>query len=76
MLESNRANSQLHHQSVSTVSIVIPCYNASHWIEETLESCVRQTYRSIEIIVIDDGSTDNSAEIANSYLKEGGISFT
>ena len=49
------------------VSIVIPCYNAERWIEEAIESCLNQTYSAIEVIVIDDGSTDCSLEIIKSY---------
>jgi len=45
------------------VSIVIPCYNASQFIEETVESIKQQSYHPIEIIVVDDGSTDNSLSI-------------
>lgn len=50
------------------VSIVIPNYNYAHFIRETLESAVHQTYSNIEIIVVDDGSTDNSVEIITEYV--------
>ena len=49
------------------VSVIIPCFNAEKWIAETIESCLKQTYPHIEIIVIDDSSTDNSLEIIKSY---------
>ena len=49
------------------VSILIPCFNAQDYIAEALDSCLNQTYNNIEIIVVDDGSTDNSQEIALSY---------
>lgn len=49
------------------VSIIIPCYNAERWIAEAIDSCLAQTYPSIETIVIDDGSTDRSLEIIKSY---------
>ncbi len=49
------------------VSIVIPSFNGERYLAETLESCLRQTYRNIEIIVVDDGSSDNSVKIAKSF---------
>lgn len=49
------------------VSIVIPCYNSAELISETLDCAVEQDYENKEIIVIDDGSTDNSPEIVKSY---------
>lgn len=49
------------------VSVIIPCYNAQEWIAEAIDSCLRQTYPRVEIIVIDDGSTDASLEIIKSY---------
>ncbi len=49
------------------VSIIIPCYNAERWLNEAIDSCLAQTYRPIEIIVIDDGYTDGSLEIIKSY---------
>jgi glycosyltransferase involved in cell wall biosynthesis len=45
------------------VSVVIPAYNAGDTVAETLESVCRQTYRNLQIIVVDDGSTDATAEI-------------
>ncbi len=42
------------------VSIIIPCYNVEMFIDETLRSCVEQTYPNIEVIIVDDGSTDKS----------------
>lgn len=44
------------------VSVCIPCYNAENYILETLQSLLNQTYKNFEIIVIDDGSEDNSIE--------------
>jgi glycosyltransferase involved in cell wall biosynthesis len=48
------------------VSVVIPAYNAASTIAETLESVISQTYNPIEVIVADDGSTDQTAEIIKS----------
>jgi len=49
------------------VSIIIPAYNAERFIKRVLESALAQTYKNIEIIVIDDGSTDKTAEIVKNY---------
>jgi glycosyltransferase involved in cell wall biosynthesis len=46
-----------------TVSVLIPCYNAEKYIGETLESVFHQTWPEIEIIVVNDGSTDSSADV-------------
>ncbi len=51
------------------VSILIPMFNSELYIAETLESCFAQTYKNIEIIVVDDGSTDNSLAIVRNYEK-------
>ena len=50
-----------------TVSVVIPCYNAACFLKETLDSVLAQTVTPLEVIVIDDGSTDDSAAIAESF---------
>lgn len=49
------------------VSIIIPCYNAERYLEATLQSALAQTYLNCEIIVIDDGSTDDSIKILKKY---------
>ena len=49
------------------VSVVIPCYNSKRYLAEAIESALLQTYSRIEIIVVDDGSTDETARIARSY---------
>jgi glycosyltransferase involved in cell wall biosynthesis len=49
------------------VSIVIPIYNSEQFLKESLESVINQTYQNIEIICVNDGSTDNSLEILKSY---------
>ncbi|MGL4879724.1 MAG: glycosyltransferase, partial [Waterburya sp.] len=51
------------------VSILITCYNAERWIEQTITSALNQTYPQIEIIVIDHGSSDRSLEIIKSFGK-------
>ena len=52
------------------VSIVIPVYNVEQYLPETLNSLVRQTYRNIEIICVDDGSTDSSVAMIQQYMQK------
>ncbi len=51
------------------VSVVIPTYNAANFIRECLEASIRQSYRNIEIIVVDDGSNDSTMQICRSYAE-------
>jgi glycosyltransferase involved in cell wall biosynthesis len=53
------------------VSILIPAFNAQRWITETLRSAMAQTWRPIEIIVVDDGSTDGTADIVRQFEPSG-----
>ena len=49
------------------VSIIIPVYNGSNYMREAIDSALAQTYKNIEVIVVNDGSNDNTEEIALSY---------
>jgi glycosyltransferase involved in cell wall biosynthesis len=55
--------------SIPLVSICIPCYNAQQYIEDTLKSLLSQTYPAIEIIVVDDKSTDDCFTIIETYAQ-------
>ena len=49
------------------VSVIIPVYNSAQFLKQSLESVINQTYQNIEIICVNDGSTDNSLEILQQY---------
>lgn len=49
------------------VSVIIPIFNSEEYLEETIQSVISQTYKNIEIILINDGSNDGSAEICKKY---------
>ena len=55
---------------VPRVSVCVPSYNHSRFLAQTLDSILSQTYLDLEIIIVDDGSTDNSFEIAQRYQSE------
>ena len=55
---------------MSCLSVIVPCYNGEKFIGRCLESLVNQTLQDIEIIVINDGSTDNSQDIIDSYANK------
>ena len=51
------------------ISIIVPVYNVEEYLERCVDSLITQTYHNIEILLIDDGSTDNSFSICNRYAK-------
>jgi len=60
-------NTKYQVPNTNLVSVVIPTYNKAQYLKEAIESVLNQTYKNIEIIVIDDGSTDESREVVNSF---------
>lgn len=52
------------------ISIIVPIYNAEEWLEKCIESIINQTYKNIEILLINDGSTDNSLKICEKFAKK------
>lgn len=57
------------------VTIVIASYNNSKYINHCIETVVNQTYKNIEIIIIDDGSTDNTKRVCRNYLADTRVTF-
>ena len=52
------------------ISVIIPVYNAEKYLNKTLESILKQSLKDIEVICVDDGSTDGSVEIIQSFIKK------
>lgn len=53
-----------------TLSIVVPCYKQAEFLSETLDSILKQTFQDWECIVVNDGSPDNTSQVANKYVKQ------
>ncbi|MDF4756482.1 glycosyltransferase family A protein, partial [Vibrio parahaemolyticus] len=57
-------------EQTQLVSVIVPLYNAEKYIEETMESILNQTYKNIEIVIVDDGSKDQSSSIVKNLKKK------
>jgi len=55
---------------VPLISIIVPVYNAESYLSRCLESIINQTYQNLEIIIVDDGSTDQCGEICDAYARK------
>src|SRR5436305_9517307 len=51
------------------VSVIIPCKNGAAWLADAIESCLKQTWEDLEIIVVDNGSSDHSVEVAKRFRR-------
>jgi glycosyltransferase involved in cell wall biosynthesis len=59
---------RVHARAIQvTVSIVIPCFNHARYLRDAIDSCLEQAWPGLEVIVVDDGSTDDSAAVARRY---------
>lgn len=54
---------------IGTISVIVPIYNTEPYLNKCIDSIIGQTYQDLEIILVDDGSTDRSGEICNAYEK-------
>src|SRR3989344_7351377 len=57
------------------VSIIVPAYNAEKFMKDAIDSALAQTYSNIEVVVLNDGSTDGTAKIIKPYLKDKRIIY-
>src|SRR2546421_6890069 len=57
----------MQEQVAPLISIIIPCSNGAKYLPAAIEGALAQTYRNIEIVVVNDGSSDNTAEVAARY---------
>jgi len=57
-------------RSLVKISVIIPTYNRAYLLKRSIESVLNQTYGELELIIIDDGSTDNTNEVVQSYLED------
>src|SRR5439155_18364414 len=60
------------HAMPPPISVVVPIYNVERYLEECLDSIVAQTFGDLEVVMVDDGSTDSSAAIAQRYAARDG----
>ena len=51
-----------------SVTILIACYNGAQYLMRCLDSCIQQTYKNLEILIVNDGSTDQSQAIIEEYI--------
>ncbi len=58
---------ELNNDKLPLVSVIIPLYNSGNYIKETIQNVLEQSYKNIEILVVDDGSSDNSLKVAKSF---------
>ena len=55
---------------MAKITIAIAAYNIENYIGKCIESCINQSHRDLEIVVVNDGSTDNTLKVIEDYKKE------
>lgn len=67
--------SNMHLEDEPLVSVVMPAYNSERTIESSIRSILAQSYRSLELLVVNDGSVDNTKEIVAQFLSDGRVRY-
>lgn len=60
----------MQERKIEMISIIVPIYNIEAYLEECIKSIIKQTYKELEIILVDDGSTDGSSEICDKFASQ------
>lgn len=66
----NLINTKIPSLNLSLISVIVPCYNQAQYLDECLQSVLDQTYQNWECIIVNDGSPDNTEEIALRWTKK------
>jgi glycosyltransferase involved in cell wall biosynthesis len=67
VIENSDHSTLISQQEIPLVSVIIPCYNHAHFVGEAIKSVLEQDYQHYEIILVDDGSTDNTREVVAQF---------
>lgn len=70
MIEMTSKNLKKEQKKESKISVIVSVYNVQNYIEKSVQSIQNQTYQNLEIILVDDGSTDNSGNICDEFAKK------
>lgn len=57
-------------ENIPTISVIVPVYNTEKYLNQCIDSILAQTFTDFELLLIDDGSTDNSAMICDEYAQK------
>ena len=74
-LVKKRRNAIVCPQADTLISVILPVYNAEKYVAQAIESVLLQTYTNIELIIINDGSTDNSGKICKRYKSDSRVRY-
>ena len=67
MVHLIKTESEFSIMSTNLISVILPTYNRKHIIQEAMDSVLNQTYENLELIIVDDGSTDNTNQLIHTY---------